>query len=144
MAKPPQRPQHQPHPHPQHQQRHDDDERKPQTQAQRTHRVDDNTPAVRDHERAAQQNPPTGAGQRDPNVQEPPPNQAEIDRDREPLDKAEAEQLLRAGTRLRIKGEDPANWIAMSRHGGDMVISYAATPEAIEEALENELIVADE
>lgn len=83
---------------------------------------------------------PKGQAAREP----APPTQAEIDKDRKPLDKAEAEQLLRAGTRLRIKGEDPANWIAMSRHAGDMVISYAATPEAIEEALDHELIVADE
>ena len=79
----------------------------------------------------------------DPDAKPPEPTQAEKDKDRPPLAKDEAEQLLRAGTRLRIKGEDPSNWIAMSRHSGDMAISYAATAEAIEEALSHELLVAD-
>jgi hypothetical protein len=76
-------------------------------------------------------------------AEDAPPTQAELDRDREPLSPDEAEQLLRAGTRLRIKGEDPANWIAMSRHSGDLAVAYAATPEAIEVALNHELLVAD-
>ena len=100
---------------------------KPQTQ----HRNDD------------ERKPPVIEPPIDPNAKPPEPTQAEKDKDRQPLTKEEAEQLLRAGTRLRIKGEDPANWIAMSRHSGDMAISYAATAEAIEEALSHELLVAD-
>jgi hypothetical protein len=91
-------------------------------------------PPLRDYEPEPQQPLP---------AEDAPPSQAELDADREPLSREEAEQLLRAGTRLRIKGEDPANWIAMSRHSGDLAVAYAATPEAIDVALSHELLVAD-
>lgn len=103
-------------------------------------------------------NPPTGAGQpyiqppdgsqpqADPNQQsggdidqadDPsrPKTQAELDEDKPPLSKDEAIALLKAGHRLRIKGDDPTNWLAMTRHGGDLVVSYPATDEAVDEAL---------
>jgi hypothetical protein len=72
------------------------------------------------------------------------PTQAELDRDKKPLDKVEAEQLLRAGHRLRIKGASPLNWVAMTRHADQMAISYNATPEAVEKLLNSgDLINAD-
>jgi hypothetical protein len=69
--------------------------------------------------------------------------QAEKDADREPLAKEQAEQLLRNGHRLRRKGDDPANWVAMTRHGSDLGITVAATQEAIDHFLSEDLILAE-
>jgi hypothetical protein len=108
-------------------------------------------------------NPPTGAGDPapenqaeqdrqsvgdDPTPQGEPdaahaPSQADLDADKEPLSKDEALQLLKAGHRLREKGQDPSHWIAMTRHGGDLAVSYAATEEEIEAALGDDLILAE-
>jgi hypothetical protein len=74
----------------------------------------------------------------------PAPTQAEKDADKEPLDSQQAEQLMRAGHRLRIKGEPPSNWICMTRHSGDLAISYAATDDNIKEALGHDLLLADD
>ncbi len=72
------------------------------------------------------------------------PTQAELDADRSPLTKVEAEALLRAGHRLRIKGDSPLNWVSMTRHAGAMAISYNATPQAIADLLDDkDLILAD-
>lgn len=72
------------------------------------------------------------------------PTQAELDANKVPLSKDEAEALLRAGHRLRIKGDSPLNWVSMTRHAGAMAISYNATPEAIADLLDDkELILAD-
>lgn len=71
------------------------------------------------------------------------PTQAELDADIPPLSKDEALQLLKAGHRLRVKGEDPSQWIAMTRHAGELAISFPATAEAIDEELNsNEFILA--
>jgi hypothetical protein len=103
-------------------------------------------------------NPQTGSGQPDPkyrtgqtsreraddpNAPQEQPSQAELDQDKPTLKKEDAEQLLRSGTKLRRKGDDPANWISMTRHGTDLVIALAATPETIEHFLAEEYILAD-
>lgn len=107
-------------------------------------------------------NPPTGAGDPAPGAESQTgadqsqdqggqggdpnhvPTQAELDADKEPLSKDEALQLLKAGHRLRVKGEDPSQWIAMTRHAGELAISFPATDEAIDEELgANEFILAD-
>jgi hypothetical protein len=72
------------------------------------------------------------------------PTQEEKDADKPPFSKEEAEQLLRSGHRLRVKGTDPSNWIAMSRHGGDMAVSYAATDDELDVVLSQALILADQ
>lgn len=72
------------------------------------------------------------------------PTQADLDADKAPLARDQAEQLLRAGHRLRIKGDDPANWVTMTRHAGDLCIAYPALPEALDELLgRGDLILAD-
>jgi hypothetical protein len=107
-------------------------------------------------------NPATGAGQPDPRRQsgqssrergdpsrpsaEKPveeQSQEEKDADKEPLKREEAEQLLRSGHRLRRKGDDPRNWIAMTRHGPDLGITMAATDLALDHFLGEDLILAD-
>lgn len=73
-----------------------------------------------------------------------PPTQDDIDQDKAPLARDQAEQLLRAGHRLRIKGDDPANWVTMTRHAGDLCIAYPALPEALDDLLgRGDLILAD-
>jgi hypothetical protein len=84
-------------------------------------------------------------GQPDPNVpqEQEPPDQAELDKDKPTLKKEEAEQLLRGGHKLRRRGDPPANWISMTRHGPDLVIAMAATPETIDHFLAEEYILAE-
>jgi hypothetical protein len=107
------------------------------------------------------QNPEVGAGQPDPKYrtgkssaeraesdpnlpQEPEPvDQAELDADKPTLTKEEAEQLLRGGHKLRRKGDPVESWISMTRHGDDLVIALAATPETIEHFLSEEYILAE-
>ena len=61
------------------------------------------------------------------------PTQAELDADKEPLSGEDAIQLLKAGHRLRAKGADPSDWIAMTRHSGELVLSFPATDERVKE-----------
>lgn len=76
--------------------------------------------------------------------QDLPPTQDEIDQDKAPLPRDQAEQLLRAGHRLRIKGDDPKLWVTMTRHAGDLCIAYPALPEALDDLLgRGDLILAD-
>jgi hypothetical protein len=121
--------------------------------AKKPHRSDDddtldqpdpNSPAPDD----TPQGPTDDDGSQGDGAAAPPPaaaapTQAELDADKTPLDPAEAEQLMRAGHRLRIKGEPPMNWICMTRHSGDLAISYAATDDNIKEALGHDLLLAD-
>lgn len=102
-------------------------------------------------------NPPTGAGRPAPgNVDqqqawskaEPDaahaPTQAEKDAGRIPLSEEEALQLLKAGHRLRHKGDDPSNWVGMSRHGGELAVSFAATEAEIASLFDgSEFLLAD-
>lgn len=81
--------------------------------------------------------PPPAA---DPNA---PPSQADLDTNTPALDPKEAEQLLRAGHRLRVKGDDPANWVSMTRQSGDMTIAFNATPDKLQQILSQPLILAD-
>jgi hypothetical protein len=119
------------------------------------------TTARKGYDADPKQNPQTGAGQPDPRRQtgqssaeragrdpnqpqdEEPVDQAELDKDKPTLKKEEAEQLLRSGTRLRRRGDPPANWISMTRHGNDMVIAMNATPEMLDHFLAEEYITAD-
>lgn len=73
----------------------------------------------------------------------PPPTQAELDAQKEPLSREEALNLLRAGHRLRRKGDDSSHWIAMTRHGADLGLTIAATKEALDDALAHDLLVAE-
>lgn len=76
--------------------------------------------------------------------QDLPPTQDELDQDIPPLPRDQAEQLLRAGHRLRIKGDDPKLWVTMTRHAGDLCIAYPALPEALDDLLgRGDLILAD-
>jgi hypothetical protein len=79
-----------------------------------------------------------------PDAPPPPLTQAEKDADIPPLSKEEALQLLKAGHRLRVKGGDPAEWIAMTRHAGELAISFPATESAVDyELSSSELILAE-
>jgi hypothetical protein len=72
------------------------------------------------------------------------PTQADLDADKEPLAPDEAERLLRAGHRLRRKGDDPANWVTMSRHAGELVLATAASEELVRQTVNvGDLILAD-
>jgi hypothetical protein len=121
------------------------------------------TSARKGYDADPKSNPETGAGQPDPkyatgqssaeragdpNVPQPPAaptpeNQADKDKDLEPLKRDDAEALLRSGHRLRRKGDDPTNWIAMTRHGNDMGITVAATPDALDHFLSEDLVLAE-
>jgi hypothetical protein len=73
-----------------------------------------------------------------------PPTQAELDEAKEPLKREEAEQLIRAGTKLRHKGADPQEWFSMTRIGDALAIAFHATPAAIDQLLDqDDLIVAE-
>ncbi len=85
-------------------------------------------------------------GQTDPPPYDPPaaePTQEELDKAKPSLSPQEAEQLLRAGHRLRKRGDDPKHWIAMTRHDGEMAIAIAASPEAIASFLDADLIISE-
>jgi hypothetical protein len=87
---------------------------------------------------------PDDAPQGDATSPPPAPTQAELDADKQPLDPAEAEQLMRAGHRLRVKGQPPSEWICMTRHSGDLAISFAATDDKIKDVVAQELLLADD
>lgn len=72
-----------------------------------------------------------------------PPSQAELDKDLPAIAREEAEQLLRAGHRLRRRGDDPANWIAMTRHGPDLGLTVAATEAVLDHTLSADLVLAE-
>jgi hypothetical protein len=92
---------------------------------------------------ASPSDPSAQASAGDDSADQSAPSQAELDADREPLKPEEAEQLLRAGHRLRIKGDDPANWVTISRHAGDLVVSFAATAERIKDITSQPLLLAE-
>ncbi len=78
--------------------------------------------------------------EKDPNA---PPSQLELDESKPSLKPEEAAALLRAGHRLRKRGDDPANWIAMTRHQNDLVLSIPATPDALAGVLKEDLIIGE-
>lgn len=61
----------------------------------------------------------------------------------EALPKEQALALLKAGHRLRKKGDDPDKWVAICRHRGDLVIAYPLTEEAEEELGHEQLVLID-
>jgi hypothetical protein len=76
-----------------------------------------------------------------PDVEQQPPEQPP---EKPPLDRAEAEALLRAGTRLYKRGDDPkTHWVSMTRVGDQLAICVPATDEAIAAIVEQELLVAE-
>jgi hypothetical protein len=77
-----------------------------------------------------------------------PPRRQPGDPEPEPRDKPsvkpeEVESLLRAGTKLVPKGQDPKNWITITRIGDDLAIAVAATDAAIADLIKREFVLAD-
>jgi len=102
--------------------------------------VSDNDEGLDGIERTAGENP---TPEEQPPADEPsPPTQAEKDEGLLPLKREDAEQLLRSGHRLRRIGDDPANWVTMTRHADDYVLAFAATKEAIDDVLSHDLTLA--
>lgn len=75
------------------------------------------------------------------------PSQAELDKDIPPVKPDEAEALLKAGHRLRKRGDDPqTQWIAITRQKGDLVICFPATEDNIKDYIDkagDDLILAE-
>ena len=75
--------------------------------------------------------------------EQPPISQADLDMDLPKISREDAEQLLRAGHRLRRRGDKPANWIAMTRHGPDLGLTVAATQDVLDLTLSEDLVLAE-
>ena len=83
--------------------------------------------------------PPDAAGEA-----EPPPEAEHPEPEAPPekvVDKAEVEQLLRAGHRMHRKGDDPKNWVTMARVGGELAIAFALTDEMLHDLLGEDLVL---
>jgi hypothetical protein len=59
------------------------------------------------------------------------------------IDPKEVEQLLRAGTKLVHKGDDPKNWVTIVRVGDQLGIAFAATDEAVADLAKQDFVLAD-
>jgi hypothetical protein len=92
------------------------------------------------------QSPPAHRGPPDqPYESHGPDGEHPMDKPEKPtLDPKEAEALLRAGTKLVKKGEDPkTHWVTMTRVGDQLAICVAATDEAVAEIIKRDLVLAE-